>query len=535
MPPYPLAARTVGRILADKARRHGARPFLLFEDERYSYAEADRLTNRVAQGLLGLGVKRGDHVAVLMGNSPDMLWTLLALGKIGAVAVPINLAARGDLLQYFLNQSDSRLLVADGEITDRLLPLEDSLTRLGQVVVRGEGAFGSFRGRPVVPYPEIAAAPDTPPPDTVRFSDPHYILYTSGTTGPSKGIVACHAQGFSVAETFSRHVALGPSDVLYTCLPLFHANALWNTTYTAIWNDAAVALSRRFSASGFWSEIRRVGATQFAALGAMITILWKQAPRPDDADNPARLCFTVPTPAEFIHAFARRFDLGIVTWFSMTENFPLTLFVPGDPPEKMASAGRPRGEAEVKVVDEHDAELPAGEIGELVFRPRDPWSAMLGYYRMPETTLENARNLWFHTGDLAYFDREGWLWFVDRKKDCIRRRGENISAWELELILAKHEDVLEVAAVPVPSELGEDEVMVYVVPRPGHRLTPESVVAFCQAHMPHFMVPRYIDFSDELPKTPTQKVEKYRLRAKARAELDRIWDRERAGIRIARS
>ncbi|MBI1892709.1 MAG: AMP-binding protein [Candidatus Rokubacteria bacterium] len=410
-----------------------------------------------------------------MANSPDMLWTLLALGKLGATAVPVNLAAKGELLPYFLTQSDSKYLVVDGEVSDRLLPLEETLGQLQGVVVRGEGVSRTVRGRATVPFGELLAAPETLPPEEVRCFEPHYILYTSGTTGPSKGVIACHAQGFYV-----------------------------------------------------------YGATQFAALGAMTNIIWKQPPRPDDADNPVRLCFSIPAPGEFIEAFERRFSLKVVTWFSMTENYPITLYAPGDPPDKLASAGRPRGEAEVLVVDEHDVELPPGRIGELVFRPRDPWSVMLGYYKMPEATLATNRNLWFHTGDRAYFDEEGWLWFVDRMKDSIRRRGENISAYELEVILAKHEAIQAVAAIPVPAEMGEDEVMVYIVARPGHRLTPEDVIAFCQPRMPYFMVPRYVEFLDELPKTPTEKVEKYKLRARAVAELDRVWDRERAGLQVSR-
>lgn len=534
MPHYPITERTVGRILTDKARSNGAKTFLMFEDERYSYADMDLLTNRVAQGLMRVGVKRGDHVALLMGNSPDMLWTLLALGKIGATAVPINLAAKGDLLQYFLTQSESTFLVVDGEVADRLLPLEDALSQLQGVIIRGQGASGTFGGHPVVPFRDILAAPEARPAVEVGFSDPHYILYTSGTTGPSKGVMACQAQGFYTAETFSRHVEFAPSDVFYTCLPLFHANALWNTCYTAIWNDASVALSRRFSASAFWHEIRRFGATQFSALGAMVSIIWKQPPRADDGDNPVRLCFAVPTPGEFIEAFERRFALKVVTWFSMTENYPITMYVPGDPPDRMASAGRPRGEAEVKVVDENDVELPAGQVGEIVFRPRDPWSVMLGYYGMPDATVATNRNYWFHTGDLGYFDPDGWLWFVDRKKDCIRRRGENISAYELEVILQKHDAILEVAAIPVPSELGEEDVMVYVVPQPGKRVSPEGILAFCQSRMPYFMVPRYVGFLDALPKTPTEKVEKYKLRARAQAELGGVWDRERAGTKVGR-
>jgi len=549
---YPLEHRTVGHVLADKARRHGGRPFLTFEGERVSYEALHVRTNRLANGLARLGVGKGDHVALLLDNTADLLLLELALGKLGAVAVPVNAAARGDLLRYFLTQSASSLVVVDAEFVDRIRELGDGLPAVRAVVVRGgddggrrapggqraipvdESGLRAVEGKPTVPLRELAADSDATPTHTVHFHDPHYILYTSGTTGRSKGVMVCQAHGFGVAEVFSRHVPLAPSDVFYTCLPLFHANAIWNTCYTALWNDASVALSRRFSASRLWDEIRAAGATQFTALGSMIHLIWNQPARPDDAENPVRLCFTVPTPPAFIREFEARFQLGVVTWFSMTENFPITLYVPGDPPEKMASIGRPRGDADVRVVDDDDVEVPPGEVGELVFRPAEPWRVMLGYYELDAATLANNRNLWFHTGDRVRADEDGWLWYVDRKKDSIRRRGENISAWELESIIGQHPAVSAVAAIAVPSEMAEDEVMVYVVPRDGERLTAEEIIRFCGGRMPYFMVPRYVDFIDELPRTPTEKVEKYKLRARARATLPRVWDRERAGMRISR-
>jgi crotonobetaine/carnitine-CoA ligase len=531
---YPLTDRTVGYILADKARRNGAKTFLTFEDRPISYEELHVRTNRLAHGLAGLGVGKGDHVALLLESTPDLLLLELALGKIGAVAVPINAAAKGDLLRYFLLQSDSVFVVVEADFAERIRALEGDLPAVRTVVERDGRANWSFRGARVIGLEQLAAGSDVTPAEAVDFRDPHYILYTSGTTGPSKGVVASQAQGFGVAEIFSRHVPLSASDVFYTCLPLFHANALWNTCYTALWNDAAVALSRRFSATRLWGEIRRYGATQFAALGSMINILWSQPQRPDDPDNPVRLCFTVPAPAAFIRDFETRFGLQVVTWFSMTENFPITLYVPGDPPDKIASMGRPRGDAEVRIVDEFDVEVGPNQVGELVFRPASPWRVMLGYYKMDGATLSSNCNFWFHTGDRARVDHEGWFWYVDRIKDSIRRRGENISTHELEAIVAQHPAVCDVAAIAVPSEMAEDEVMVYVVPRAGAQATAEEIIRFCDGRMPYFMVPRYVAFIDELPRTPTEKVEKYRLRVRALVDLGSVWDREKAGVRVSR-
>ncbi len=531
---YPLTQRTVGHILADKARRNGSRTFLSFEGEEISYEALHIRTNRLANGLRGLGIGRGDRVGLLLDNTPDLLLLELALGKIGAIAVPINAAARGDLLRYFVAQSECVAVVVEGSLADRLWAHEEALSRVRLVIARGHGAPISFRHHAVVALEALAAGSDSTPVEAVRFSDPHYVLFTSGTTGPSKGVLACQAQGWGTAEVFSRHVKLNRDDVFYTCLPLFHVNAMWNTSYTAILVDAKVALSRRFSASRFWHEIGAVGATQFAALGSMVNIIWGQPPRDDDADNPVRLCFSVPTPAEFIAQFGKRFAVDIVTWFSMSENFPITMWVPGDPPDKMASIGRPRGDAEVRVVDENDIEVLPGEIGELVFRPVDPWRVMLGYDRMPEATIANNRNFWFHTGDRAYQDADGWFWYVDRIKDSIRRRGENISTYELEAIVKQHPAIEDVSAIAVPAEMAEDEVMIYVQLRPGCKVTAEEIIHFCSGRMPYFMVPRYIDFITEFPRTPTEKVQKYKLREQATADLSNIWDREQSGLVIPR-
>jgi len=531
---YRLEERTVGHIIADKARRNGQRTFMSFEGEDISYEALHLRTNRLANGIAALGLAKGERVGLLLDNTPDQFLLELALGKIGAVAVPINVSARGDLLRYFIAQARCAAVVVEGRLADRLWAFEDQLEAVRLVIIRGDGAPGAFRGRAVVDLAEIARADEATPTAEVSFADPHFVLFTSGTTGPSKGVLAAQAQGWGTAEVFARNTGLTRDDILYTCLPLFHVNAVWNTSYTAIWTDAKVALSRKFSASRIWDDIRRAGATQFAALGSMINIIWNQPERPDDADNPIRLCFTVPTPAEFIQDFERRFDLKVVSWFSMSENFPIVMYLPGDPPDKMASMGRERGDAEVRIVDANDVELPPGEVGELVFRPTDPWRVMLGYDGMAEATIANNRNFWFHTGDRAWKDRDGWFWYVDRIKDSIRRRGENISTHELEAIVKQHPAVEEVAAIAVPSDLSEDEVMIYVRLRAGQSATAEDIVRFCDGRMPYFMVPRYVDFVAEFPLTSTEKVQKYKLREQAIANLALIWDREASGIVISR-
>jgi carnitine-CoA ligase len=531
---YALYERTVGHILADSARKRGAKTFMTFENEAISYEALHLRTNRFANGLKELGVGKGVRVGLLLDNTPDMFLLELALGKLGAIAVPINSAARGDLLRYFVAQSACAVMIVEGHLAERLWAFEGELELVRTVIVRGKGAPASFRHRPAQDLDAVSRSSEATPVEDVAFSDPHYVLFTSGTTGPSKGVLAAQAQGWGTAEVFACHTPLSSHDILYTCLPLFHVNAMWNTSYTAIWTGAEVALSRKFSASRFWDEIRGADATQFAVLGSMINILWNQPERLEDAENPARLCFSVPTPSDFIQKFERRFDLKIVTWFSMSENFPIVMFLAGDPAEKMASMGRPRGDAEVRIVDENDVELPPGQIGELVFRPSDPWRVMLGYDRMPEATIANNRNFWFHTGDRAWKDEDGWFWYVDRIKDCIRRRGENISTHELEAIVRQHPAVAEVCAIAVPSELSEDEVMIYVQLRTGAHATAEEIVRFCDGRMPYFMVPRFIDFIDQFPLTPTAKIQKYKLRERAAATLRDVWDREKMGIAITR-
>ncbi len=534
-----LEARTIGRVLADKAERIGERTFLVWQGERTSYAELEAMTNRYANGFAAHGIGHGDHVAVMLPNCPEFFGVVWGLGKLGAVAVPLNTAAKGELLRYFIDQSDAGCLVVDDEWVDRVAAIAPQLVKVRSYFYRG-GRPVSRCGlvtavAPVLALAELESSDESRPPlDRVRHDDTHLIMYTSGTTGPSKGVMCPQSQGHAVGRSLALDFGYTPDDVLYTCLPLFHGNAIWYTCYAALWADAAIALSPRFSASRFWDEIRSSGATQFNTLGAMTNIIWKLPPGPHEQDTALRQCMAVPVPREIYDELQARYHVTLTSVYAMTENFAMTRFTPDDPPEKAGSAGSTRGACELRIVDDEQRDLPAGEVGEIWMRPCIEGAMMKGYYKMPEETAREFVDGWFRTGDRGRLDADGYLYFVDRKKEAIRRRGENISAYEVELILSRHPAILEVAAIPVASEMSEDDVMVYVVRNAGATLSHADVVHFAAEQMSYFMVPRFVEFIDALPKTASEKIEKYKLKQDAQARRSELWDREREGIEVRR-
>ncbi len=319
-------------------------------------------------------------------------------------------------------------------------------------------------------------------------------------------------------------------DIFLTFLPLYHFNAQVLTTVIVMIVEAEMVLLERFSASRFWDEVRRYEATQFNYLGAVIPILAKQPERAEDSNNPMRIALGAGCPVGVMEHVEKRFGIKCLEGFGMTEiGIPIHVRVDDRRP---GSCGKPMDIYEIKLVDDADEEVQTGEVGEIVFRPQVPFVMMSEYYNMPEKTLEAMRNLWFHTGDLGRKDEDGYYYFVDRKKDALRRRGENISSFEVEKVINAHPAVLESAAVAVRSELAEDEVKICVVLKSGARLTPEELIIHANERMPYFAVPRYIEFMETLPKTPTERVQKYLL--KEAGVTANTWDREKAGIEVKR-
>ncbi len=536
--------RVVHRVLERQAEKYGDRTFFFFGDKEFSYNEFNSQAGRVACGLQRLGFAKGDKAAIIFDNSPEFLFLWFGLSKLGAIEVPINTAHKGDILSYMLDTADSRILVAHSHYLDRVEAVLARTPKIETVVVcDGQGAADvgarereHFReeilrlGKRVMSWEDLVDNDGGYQPADVLWSDPFIIMFTSGTTGPSKGSVMPHNYPIHLSEMFTEVAGYTEKDRIYNALPLFHGNAQLCSMMPALYSGAQMVLIERFSASRFWEEVKRYGCTEFNGIGGLLPIMYKAEPKPDDADNPLRLILNAATPKDLIEPFEKRFGLTILEVYGMSEvGMPL---MSSFSERRPGSTGKPFRDYSAKIVDDNGLEVGPNTPGELLIRPLKPYSMLLEYYKMPEKTVEAWRDLWFHTGDYLYRDDDGFFFFVDRKKDALRRRGENISSFELESTINSHPAVLESAAIAVKSELGEDEVMVCVVLKPGQSLTSLEFIQFCEPRMAYFMVPRYVRFLEALPKTPTARIEKYRLREEG--VTPDTWDRDKAGYKVKR-
>jgi carnitine-CoA ligase len=518
-----------GKILEDKAAMNAGRVAVLTEHEQITYDQLDERVNRVGNALAAMGVTKGDKVCVMLPNIPEFLYAWWGNAKLGGITVPLNTALKGEGLAYIINHSDAETLILSHRYLSALEEMRNSLRQLKRIIVLGpEGQCAANLPTGAIDFGELLTAPTASPIQKVWSDDIDSIMYTSGTTGLPKGVIHRHSRCYG---GFVLPIVTGytEQDVVYNMLPLFHIGGQ-NMAWMALVSDTTVALAERFSASRFWQDVRAYGATFTLFLGAMIPILHKQPPRPDDHANPLRVALSAAAPRTIWEEFERRFDVKIVELYSQTEGGFL-LNADAKAAGKVGSMGKPSAGYEVKVVDEQDRELPPGAVGELIYRPA-AGSGLTEYYKNPEATAEKTRGGWIRSGDLAYQDDDGYFFFVDRKNDFMRRRGENISSFEVEKIINSHPQVLESAAYAIPSELGEDEVMVAVVLQPGTALEPLDLLQYCEAHMAYFMVPRYIRLVDAFPKTGTERTMKYQL--KSQGVTRDTWDREATGYTLRR-
>ncbi len=521
---------TIHALVARQARQYGQREFLRVGEASFSFADMEQKSRQAAAGLQSLGVNKGDKVAIMMGNRPEYLFVWFGLSMLGAVEVPINIAHRGKLLSYMLDQADCSTVVVEAPLLERLTGALPELPKLKRVVIvdQPEQLPANLPGPAF--YHQIADNDGRFDELKVIWSDPFGIMFTSGTTGPSKGALMPQNYALYMGEMVSEMAGYGEDDCLYNALPLFHGNAQFLSTMPALMSGARMVLAPRFSASSFWDEVRQFSCTEFNYIGSILAILLKAEPSPIDADNPLRLMVGAGCPPDLFDVVEKRFGVVLVEGYGMSE---LGLPVVNSVQErKKGTIGKSAPGYQVKVVDDQDVEVGDGEIGELIVRPQNPFTMMLEYYRMPEATLEAWRDLWFRTGDYVARSSDGTYAFVDRKKDALRRGGENISSFEVEAIINSHPAVMECAAVAAKSELAEDEVMVCLVRKPGQELAVEELMDYCQENMAYFMVPRFVRFMDELPKTPTLRVQKVLLRNEG--VTGDTWDRVKAGYQIER-
>lgn len=498
----------------------------LSRSEEVTYREMFDLAVLTAAGLYRLGVRQGDTVVVWMPNGIDCLRVWFGINWLGATYVPINTAYKGGLLEHVLKNAGAETIVAHAGLAGLLKEVNTGSLR--QVVVFG-GEAPAIEELAVYGADVLSRTADDPPPPVVSISpwDVQSIIYTSGTTGPSKGVMSsyAHLHAMSGKESFYMLSA----DDRYMCnLPLFHVGGTI-PVMGMLSRGGSISMVASFSTEEFWPKIRETETTIVLLLGAMTNFISKRPPSAEDRNHPLTKVIIVPL-SEDAPAFAKRFGVDVYTLYNMTEiSTPL---VSGLNPEQVGSCGRPRTGVEVRLVDSNECEVPIGNVGELIVRTDAPWALNSGYYKNPEATAVAWRNGWFHTGDGFRMDASGTYFFVDRMKDAIRRRGENISSFEVEAEIAAHALVNEVAVIPVPSEYAEEEVMCIVAPVPGAIIDPNELLEFLIPRLPHFMVPRYVRIVEALPKTPTQKVQKHLLRSDGVTED--TWDREKSGMIIKR-
>ncbi len=538
----PKTGWTLPKVLREQAEKYGDKPYLEFgEREPLSFKQVNLLANRVANALASLGVEKGDKVAVLLPNSSDFVLIWYGILKLGAIMVPINTAYKMDFLQYIVDSSDARVLFIAEEYLDRLPPISSRIPQVERVIVwtrSGSKEFDShgFDAKPLTSFAAfMEEGSEEEPQVEVKFTDYARLMYTSGTTGRSKGVMRPSSADYCSARNYAEVMDVTEEDVCFTCLPLFHSNAMVLTVYPALIRGAKVHIEEKYSATQFWKWIKRYGVTKFNIVGGMSYFMWNTPEVPEEREHRVKLVLGSPAPHDIIEPFMERFDVRFVEGYGLTEIGQVTYMRPGEP-FRVGSCGKESPGYEIIIADpETDEELLRGEVGEILVRPRTPNIMLHHYHKMPEKTVSDFRNFWFHTGDAGMMDEDGYIYFVDRVKDYIRRRGENISSFEVEKIVNSHPAVKESAAIGVKAETGgyaEDEVMIVVVGKEGAELTPEELMRFLEPKMPYFMIPRFIRFADSLPKTGTQRVQKNKLR-EAGITPD-TWDRKQAGYKIKR-
>lgn len=526
---------TINQVIARAVASYPNHVFLDIGGREWTYAEVDLEATRLAHGLSGLGVAKGHTVTTILDNNIDAILCWFAINKLGAVSVPVNTAYKGEFLRHQLNDAGSAVVIAESDYAQRVVDIADGLSTLQALLYRESAPTGEAQGKQIAPLDKYRTDNTTAIADVVVPGDLAMLIYTAGTTGPSKGCMISHNYAVNLARQLVRAAGRTQQDVQWTALPLFHMNATSTTILASALVAGKAAVYKRFSVSNFWPEIERTGATIISLLGSMIPLLIEAADN-ESAQRcfgQVRVALGTPFPAPLQEKWLARFGtphMGANS-YGITEASVIVSLPHGIQPAPNSSGMRV-DDFDVRIVDENDVELPPGVAGEVICRPSKPHVMFEGYWNRPEETLKIMRNLWLHTGDIGMFDQEGFFYFVDRKKDYLRRRGENISSYEMETTFRAHEAIEDVAVHAVLSALTEDDVKVTAVLKPGMTLTEVELCLWAVERLPYFAVPRYVEFREQLPRNPVGRILKYQLRDEGCTLT--TWDREKSGLELTK-
>lgn len=506
--------RLLPKMLTLQAQQAGGTEFLITDERRLTFAEAEQVANSIAAGLQELGVKKGDRVAFFLDNGWEPVLIALAVNKLGAIWVPINTDYKGSWLSDTILRSRCSVLITETALQDRLADVIGQLPNI-QWIIKGNSS--EFKLKNAVSFDALCDhTPLLPNYDGMSYGDTCAILWTSGTTGKSKGVLQSHNSWIRpIAEAASIYFNSREGDVIYNVLPLYNSGAWITAIFRALYEGIPVVIEKRFSVTTFWDRIRQFKATQSFTLGAMHMFLWNSPAQPNDRDHTLRLLQAVPMPEQLREPFSQRFGVELLP-MGLGQSEALVIFTPAHHMGKIpfASLGHPLPDMEIALLDDDGKPVAEGEVGEICLKCLKPHIIFNGYFDDPAATAEAWQGDWYHTGDMGKF-AGGTYWFVDRKKDALRYAGRNISSMEVEMMFRKHPAVKDVAAYGIPSKLsqGESELAVQIVLKPeAPKPTYEEVAAFINDNAPYYFVPQYMEFVETLPYTPTNKVQKFRLR-----------------------
>lgn len=524
--------RTLGAWLREEAALDPGRPFVQCDSDWVSLGELDAQSDRVAAALQAAGVEKGDRVAINLPNRLEYIVLIYAVAKAGAIQVPLNTYLRGDFLSHQLVQTTPKLYIGDSAALDLLMPILPVLIERPRLVLVGEPE-PSATLQPDLLYTQLQDSPAALAEPDIQPDDVCTIIYTSGTTGPSKGCTITHGYYCNLINVFVEYGWYEKGDIVFGANPLFHFSGQTWLVAAALAVRGSAIVEPAFHASTYMARIRETGATASMGMGAMGMAIMAQPPSEDDGNHKLRHITFMPSTAEFIEQFEKRFGIApFAEVFGQSECWPVLL---GDPRDKRhaGSMGKLTRGLQVKIVDDHDREVPVGEPGEIVVRPDEPFRLFSGYWNDGQATAQAFRNLWHHTGDCGRVDEEGFFWFADRKKDSLRRRGENVSSIELEQAICAHPAVAEAAVHAVPSDLGEDDIKACLVLVPGCDFEPEGLFEFFRKSMPYYAIPRYVEALESLPVNVNGRVQKFKLRE--RGVTTATLDFEKLGLAVART